>query len=252
MNLETKISFFNENKKKLPRYINANYEQTFEIEFIHNSTAIEGNTLSLIQTKMIVEDNYFSGSNKLREIFEVINHKKAFDYVKKCIQNEENLNENIVKNIHEILMDNIMNGGFYRSANVFITGANHEPPSSREMYEQVKFFYYELEKNKYNDPIKLAAWVHAEFVKIHPFNDGNGRTSRLIMNYILMKKGLLPINIKNENKLEYFESLDKYASTGNLEQFCNLVKNLEELELDKYITAIKDLELEKNQNDDER
>lgn len=86
--------------------------------------------------------------------------------------------------------------------------------------------------------IELTAWAHAEFVRIHPFIDGNGRTSRLIMNYQLMINGFLPISIAKESRLEYYNALEEYAVKGNLEPFAELVAKLEE-QLDTYIQLIK-------------
>ena len=106
----------------------------FEIEYTHNSTAIEGNTLSLMETKLLLEDQVSIGGKELREIYEVINHKKAFDYVKRRITEGKPLDENAVKDIHALLMENITAGGIYRNVDVYISGARHTPPSPNEMY----------------------------------------------------------------------------------------------------------------------
>lgn len=104
------------------------------------------------------------------------------------------------------------------------------------MYQQIKYFYYQLDNNTEINPIELAAWTHAEFVRIHPFPDGNGRTSRLIMNYQLMINGYLPINISTEDRVRYYESLDRYASKGELDMFADLVAELEEKRLQHYLS----------------
>ena len=108
------------------------------------------------------------------------------------------------------------------------------------MYNQLKFFYDELiQKEETMEAIALSAWTHAEFVKIHPFPDGNGRTSRLIMNYQLMANGFLPIIIKVEDRLEYYNNLDIYATTGNLQPFIQMITNLEENRLNEINQIIK-------------
>lgn len=127
-----------------------------------------------------------------------------------------------------------MQGGIYRNHDVMITGATHHPPSPNEMYVQIKSFYRDLDEKTLN-PIELAAWTHAEFVRIHPFPDGNGRTARLIMNYQLMKAGFLPINIRTDDRIRYYESLDKYAADGDLTMFAELVAELEEKRIDDYL-----------------
>ena len=216
-----------------------NFNKAFEIEYAHNSTAIEGNTLTLIETKVLLEDKISVGKKSLREIYEVVNHNKAFSYVKNCIAEDKPLDENIVKDIHSILMENILVGGIYRNVEVRITGAKHKPPVPSEMYHQIKDFFSNLNFKSDLNPIELASWTHAEFVKIHPFVDGNGRTSRLIMNYQLMKHGFLPVSVNKEDKLDYFNFLEEYAVNGNLEPFADFIADLEEKQLDEYLSIIK-------------
>lgn len=216
-----------------------NFNKAFEIEYAHNSTAIEGNTLTLIETKVLLEDKISVGKKSLREIYEVVNHNKAFSYVKNCIAEDKPLDENIVKDIHSILMENILVGGIYRNVEVRITGAKHKPPVPSEMYYQIKDFFSNLNFKSDLNPIELASWTHAEFVKIHPFVDGNGRTSRLIMNYQLMKHGFLPISVNKEDKLDYFNFLEEYAVNGNLVPFADFIADLEEKQLDEYLSIIK-------------
>lgn len=215
-----------------------NFNKAFEIEYAHNSTAIEGNTLTLIETKVLLEDKISVGKKSLCEIYEVVNHNKAFSYVKNCIAEDKPLDENIVKDIHSILMENILVGGIYRNVEVRITGAKHKPPVPSEMYHQIKDFFSNLNFKSDLNPIELASWTHAEFVKIHPFVDGNGRTSRLIMNYQLMKHGFLPISVNKEDKLDYFNFLEEYAVNGNLELFADFIADLEERQLDEYLSII--------------
>lgn len=212
------------------------FEQAFEIEYTHNSTAIEGNTLSLIETKVLLEDGISIGGKNLREIYEAVNHRKAYRYVKDCIGKRMHLDERIVKDIHAMLMENILVGGVYRDVQVYISGARHMPPPPSLMYQQVKNFYADLQwKGKELNQIEMAAWTHAEFVKIHPFPDGNGRTSRLIMNYQLMEAGFPAISIAKEDRLEYFKALDVYAVEGKLQPFADQVAGLVDRQMEKYI-----------------
>lgn len=117
---------------------------------------------------------------------------------------------------------------------------DHTPPSPNEMYRQIKMFYYDLSSNTL-DPIELAAWTHAEFVKIHPFTDGNGRTSRLIMNYQLMKNGYLPISIDKKDRLSYYEALEEYAVNNNLMLFADMIATLEEQQLQRCVDMTQDM-----------
>ena len=230
---------YEQNKYKISPVTLSSYEKDFELTFTHNSTAIEGNTLTLMETKVVLEDGVAIGGKELREIYEVINHKKAYRYVKKCIAEKKSLNENIVKDLHAILTENIIVGGIYRNEEVRISGAGFTPPAGNEMYMQIKNFYEDLKiKEKELNTIELAAWTHAEFVRIHPFVDGNGRTGRLIMNYQLLKSGYLPVSIAKENRLDYYNALEQYASGGNLTVFSDFIAELEEMQLDEYIRLI--------------
>lgn len=226
-------------KGAIPELTLASYEQAFEIEYTHHSTAIEGNTLTLMETKLVLEDGISVGGKSLREIFEAVNHKKAYRYVKDCIAKGLPLNEEIIKEIHALLMENILVGGVYRNVDVYISGAQHTPPAPNEMYRQVKALYADLTwKRTEQNPITLAAWTHAEFVRIHPFPDGNGRTSRLLMNYQLMADGFPAISIAKENRLEYFNALEAYATEGNLVPFAEMVAALTEGQLNRYLAMI--------------
>lgn len=235
-----KKCIFAQGKHAIDKITISSYEKDFELTYTHNSTAIEGNTLTLMETKVVLEDGISIGGKELREIYEVVNHKKAYHYVKKCINEEKQLDENIVKDIHALLTENIIVGGIYRNQEVRISGARHTPPTGNDMYIQIKNFYADLEwKRKKLNPVELAAWTHAEFVRIHPFIDGNGRTARLIMNYQLMVNGFLPISIAKENRLDYYDALEEYAVNENLELFVKLIASLEEERFDTYISLIK-------------
>ena len=225
-----------EQREKLPREALESFDKSFDIEYAHNSTAIEGNTLTLIQTKAIIEDGLSVGGKTLREIYEVANHDKAFAYVKKCVAESKPLDEAAVKDIHALLMENILVGGVYRNVEVRISGAGHKPPAPSEMYRQIKNFYADLPYKTGLNAIELSAWTHAEFVRIHPFVDGNGRTSRMIMNYQLMAQGFLPVSIAKENRLEYFDALEVYAVNGDLQPFADMIAELEEQRLGEYLS----------------
>ena len=117
----------------LPKEAVNSFNQSFAIEYAHNSTAIEGNTLTLLQTKAVLEDGLSVGGKTLREIYEVVNHNNAFEYVKDCVARKKPLDEPIVKDIHTLLMENILTGGIYRNVAVRIFGAGHKPPAPSEM-----------------------------------------------------------------------------------------------------------------------
>ena len=144
-----KRDLYQSGRASIPELTLQSYEQAFEIEYTHNSTAIEGNTLTLMETKVLLEDG-------------IVNHQKAYRYVKECIAKEQPLDEKIIKDIHALLMENIFVGGIYRNVDVYISGAQHTPPSPGEMYRQVKDFYADLTwKGKEMNPVanpSLPGW----------------------------------------------------------------------------------------------
>lgn len=235
--LEKKLKY-EQNKSKINKVTLSSYEKDFELRFTHNSTAIEGNTLTLMETKVVLEDGVSIGGKELREIYEVVNHKKAYEYVKKSIAENKPLTENTVKDLHAMLTENIIVGGIYRNQEVRISGAGFTPPAGNEMYIQIKNFYEDLKHKTDLNPIELAAWTHAEFVRIHPFIDGNGRTSRLLMNYQLMIQGFLPVSVDKEKRLDYYNALEQYAVNSDLKPFADFVAELEEKQLDEYLFLI--------------
>ena len=236
--LNIKHKEFLEKKPHISQISLNNFNSDFELRFPHDSTAIEGNTLTLLETKVILEDNISVGGKNLREIYEVVNHKNAYDFVKFCLKNNRVLTESIILELHRILTDKIIDGGKYRDINVIISGATHKPPNVADMKIQLADFYYNLNSKKNLDPIELSAWTHAEFVKIHPFQDGNGRTSRLIMNYQLMSNGYLPISIPKESRFDYYSVLEEYALNDNLQPFMTLIAKLEINQLNNFLNLI--------------
>lgn len=221
-----------------PAEVVARFARSFDVEYAHNSTAIEGNTLSLIQTKVILEDGLSVGGKALREIYEVANHDRAFSYVKRAVAEGRLLDEEMLKEIYALLMENIMVGGVYRNVEVRITGAGFRPPAPQEMFQQMRWFFADMPRQREKlNAIEWAAWTHAEFVRIHPFPDGNGRTARMLMNLQLLTEGFQPISIAKEERLAYYEALEAYAVRGELALFTEMVAALEEARLDEYLAA---------------
>lgn len=198
------------NAKQISKTLQKKIQEDFELNFIYDSNAIEGNTLTLQETKVVLEGITIGGKS-LREHFEVINHLKAIVYIKEIVKNKEDLSQWQIKSIHSLILKNIddENAGRYRNTNVRISGAKHIPPDYLKLNDEMLSFikYYQEDAQKLH-PIIRASRVHIFFVGIHPFIDGNGRTARLLMNLELLKNNFLPLNIKNKNKLEYYEALD--------------------------------------------
>lgn len=230
-----------DSKRPLPKETLKSLEENFKLEWTYNSNAIEGNTLTLKETKVVLEGITIGGKT-MREHLEVINHKEAIEFLEELVQYNNELSEMDIKNIHAIVLKGIdnENAGRYRTENVIISGASHIPPDAiivPESMEKLIYRYNEW-KEKYH-PIIVAALLHAEFVKIHPFIDGNGRTARLLMNFEVMKNGYPPIIIKNKERHKYYDALDVGALTGDYTDFVKMVTKQAEEMIDLYLKIIK-------------
>ena len=167
----------------IEKTLNESIEKDFRLNYTYNSTAIEGNTLTLNETKAILEDGITIKGKSLREHFEVVNHTKAIRYIENIAKSKEPLSENQIKYIHYLVLNSIddENAGKYRMCNVRISGSKHIPPQYHKIQAKIERFmdWYFNEAQKLH-PIIKASRVHIDFVEIHPFIDGNGRTSRLL------------------------------------------------------------------------
>jgi len=210
-----------EEYKKEPKENSENRYEVFCSLFTYDSAAIEGNTISLQETSNLLFENIVPSSKSLREINEILNHKKAFDFI---LQYNGDINKKLILNLHKLVVENtlpehlIPQIGIYRKVQVYIRGTSWLPPKPEEVPGEMANLLRWYSKNKKAlHPLVLAAYFHAAFETIHPFVDGNGRTGRLLMNFILHKNDLPMINILNSRKLKYYECLEKAQLKGNLE-----------------------------------
>ncbi len=178
----------------------------FKTHYIYNSTAIEGNTLSLEETNMLLNENLTPKGKDLKEIYDQINEKECFDYL---LSEMPRINiENIV-DIHKRLLKNIdIRVGAFRRHNVRVLGAKFDTTDAKYVLTDMRILidWYKKNKNKLH-ALELAAIFHEKFERIHPFYDGNGRTGRMIMNLMLIQAGFPPLVIKNKGRLEYYNVL---------------------------------------------
>ena len=181
----------------------------------YHSNAIEGSTLTYAETYAILyNDNSFKIEGKEpREIYEAINHKKALELVFKNLQNEDGFDERFIKKLNETINRDIKDTEGYRTVQVFIRGSEHIPPAPEKIPNLMTYFVYNYNHDEEDIFTKIARY-HIEFEKIHPFEDGNGRTGRLLLNYELLKNDIPPVVISKEERVKYFEFLKNNDSTG--------------------------------------
>lgn len=198
------------------------------VEWTYNSNAIEGNTLTMSETKVVLEGITVGGKSMVEHL-ETINHRDAIVFVEDLVSSKEPLSEWNIRNIHSLILKEIdnKNAGKYRVENVVISGAKYIPPKHYEVTSLMQKLIEEYYNNWIDyHPVIRATLLHGEFVKIHPFIDGNGRTSRLLLNFELMKNGYIPIIIKNEDRAKYYDVLDIAHTTMNYEPFIKFVSEL--------------------------
>ena len=226
-------------KRPLSKETIKSLKESVNLEWTYNSNGIEGNTLTLRETQVVLE-GITVGGKSIKEHLEAINHEKAILYLDEIVKDENPITEWHIKNIHQLILKDIdnENAGRYRKENVTIKGAIHIPPDYLKIPELMEKLILTYNTWSGYHPIIRASLLHGELVKIHPFIDGNGRTPRLLMNLDLMNSGYNPVIIKKESRLKYYEALDKAHTTGNYTDFVKLVTKLEVEMLKKYLELL--------------
>jgi Fic family protein len=211
--------------RPLPAETALSLRDKLALEWTYNSNAIEGNTLSLRETKVVLE-GITVGGKSLREHFEAINHRDAIVLVEELIAKSLDIDEWNIRNLHQLVLRNINaeEAGRYRKQNVTISGASTIPPDFVRLPEVMDelMLWYKTDAQVLH-PVERAAQLHTRFVEIHPFVDGNGRTGRLLLNFELMREGYPPVVIRVEERLTYYEALDQACVTGRFEAITRLV-----------------------------
>jgi excisionase family DNA binding protein len=220
--------------RPFPKIKLSKLREYFSVEITYNSNAIEGNTLSLQETRAVLEDGVTIGGKSMREHLEVTNHKKAIDLVE-SLAKKKKITEKDILDLNAIILDRIIpdEAGFYRNSMVLIRGSQYRPPSAAKVPALMKEFIGLLNMEP-DGVVAHAARVHFEFVHIHPFIDGNGRGARLLMNLLLMRNGFPPTYILKQERRRYISSLES-AHKGKSEPFFNLIAKSVERSLDLYL-----------------
>ena len=211
--------------------------EEFMVEFTYNSNAIEGNTLTLKETAMVLAGVTID-RKPLKDHLEAVGHRDAFLYVQQLITDKVPFTESVIKDIHSlVLMDRPEDKGIYRRIPVRIMGAFHEPPQPYLVVPQMEQLIREFEKTK-RHPIESAALFHLKFEGIHPFIDGNGRTGRLILNFMLMQNGYPSINVKFADRKRYYDCFDSYYRDGSADPMIDMVAEYVEEGLKRFSSIL--------------
>ncbi len=216
-------------------------KENFDIESTYNSNAIEGNTLTKSETRLVIEEGITIGGKSVREHFEAINHKKAIDFVESIVKEKKKITKGIICKINSLVLDNIEEEekGIYRLRKVHIESASFIPPKPNLIPKLMEEFLRWLDENKNKiNTVDFVALAHEKFVFIHPFIDGNGRVARLLINLILMQKGFPPVVILKSERKKYIRTLEQ-AHNKNYASFVNFIARNMERSLSLWIDALK-------------
>jgi Fic family protein len=228
--------------RPLPSALVAKLKEGLLVEYTYSSNAIEGNTLSLGETRMVIEEGVTIGGKSVKEHLEARNHPKAISVLEDLASQGRSITEEGILKLHSLVLNGIdSSAGVYRVWGVKISGSTFSPPSSGEVPQQVAALLEWLKGNPDElSPIELAAQVMHRFSQIHPFTDGNGRVGRLLMNLVLIRSGYPFItNISFRDRVRYLRSLQE-ADEGNLRRLVGLVARSVEGVLDSYLHVIEE------------
>lgn len=230
--------------RPLPEEALKKIQDALDIEYTYESNRIEGNTLTLQETALVVNEGVTISGKSMREHLEAINHTEAISYIKDIAKQDIEISKRTIKEIHALILHGIdrENAGRYRTVPVMISGSTHMPPQPYLIEKQMEDFmlrFRQMEEEKVH-PVLVAAYLHDELVRIHPFIDGNGRTSRLLMNLYLLRNGYVIITLKGSNdaKINYYKALEKSHTEHLTEDFQQLVVEAEIAALQKYLSIM--------------
>lgn len=213
----------------------------FLVEFTYDSNAIEGSTLTLQETALIINEGITIAEKPLREHLEVVGHKEAYMYVVDLVQDKTPITQRVIKDIHNIvLMDKPKSRGVYRNLPVRVMGAENEVAQPYMIEPLVEDLIISNDENKNKHIVEQVALFHLKFESIHPFLDGNGRTGRLLLNLELMKNGIPPINIKFADRLKYYDCFKDYHSeNGSADEMIKLIGGYVIEVIENYLNIVK-------------
>lgn len=227
-------------RRPLPPTTAARLTEYFDVEWTYHSNAIEGSSLTRQETYIILHHGLTVNGKPLVEHLEAINHQHAIRLVEALAASETSITEHTIRQIHALILRTINDeeAGRYRRIQVYIAGSEYIPPGPESVPPLMHDFsrWLNSEEAKSLHPLELAALAHFKLVNIHPFVDGNGRTARLLMNLILLRAGYPPAVIRNEDRLAYYEALEK-ARAGDTGPLITLVAQAVERSLDVYLAS---------------
>jgi len=210
-------------------------QDAFDTLYIYESTSFDNDDFSYEDVEFLLEDHSREFPDKKRNRRKaIINNYHALQMVHRLTSKQIGFDEEIVKDLHQTLVDGIISGGVYRSRDLFILGAKHVPPSYLKIYKKMDDYFDRLNHGELQG-LEKAAYAHLQFLKIYPFVDANGRLARLLLNYQLELDGYLPVSISKKLQDEYFDAIDEYKINRKIEPFIEFLIRLEVERMNEYI-----------------
>jgi len=239
--IENKLKALNELRPLPPSAVKKLQEQ-FKIEMTYNSNGIEGNSLTLKETFLVINEGITIKGKPLKDHLEAKNHYEALEFLSGLVEKnrKQTLSERLIRGLHQLVVQETEKewAGKYRNSDVIIGGAEHKPPAASDVpYEMEKLIKWWKQNQRKLSIVELAALIHHRLVYIHPFFDGNGRVARLVMNLLLLQAGYpLVIVLKNDRK-KYYRVLTQ-ADKGNFVPFVRFIAQTIERSLDVYLKTL--------------
>ena len=196
----------------------------FLVDFISNSISLDTCDISKEVVTKILDNEPVECSDTVKNL--VKDYLDGFLFIVKLASNKEEFNENILKDLHQIIVKDKNLGGLYRNVDISIKGSNHTPPSYIKVYDRMKKYFVTI-NDENNDLWYNIAFSHAQLMKVHPFLDGNGRCARIVLNYQLIKNGFKPVVIRFEDRDQYFNLLEEFKVNKNIEPLIEYIKSLQ-------------------------
>lgn len=210
-------------------------QEDFDTLYIYESTSFDNDDFTFEDVEFLLEDHSREFPDKKRNRRKaIINNYHALQMVHRLASKKIAFDEEIVKDLHQTLVDGIIGGGIYRSRDLFILGAKHVPPSYLKIYKKMDDYFDKL-KNPDLNGFQKAAFAHLQFLKIYPFVDANGRLARLLLNYELELQDYLPVSISKKLQDEYFDAIDEYKINKKIQPFVDFLMNVEAERIKDYI-----------------
>ncbi|MDD4069351.1 MAG: Fic family protein [Candidatus Izemoplasmatales bacterium] len=225
-----------DNKKKtMSKEVLREICEEFDKKFIYESTTFDNDDFTYEDVCFLLEDHSREFPDKKQNRRqEIINNYHAINRVHRLVDKRVELDETIVKDLHQMLVDGIITGGVYRTRDLFILGAKHVPPTYLKIFKKMAQYFSDL-KNPELKGLEKAAFAHLQLLKIYPFMDANGRLARLLLNYQLELEGYLPISITKNQRDDYFKNIDEYKINKKIEPFTEFLADLEAKRIKEFI-----------------